>query len=165
MLNKFEFRDSDVHSLSEYLDSVREIYIKELYIGGKLQPFNIQDNFYRWVLFPVDLVPGYYRLCLMIVSDWQVRPLTAYAMIFTPGEKIKATTDPHTLGYGFQITPAIASGNQFFLSRNITDFTTRYSGVHQIGVTTTYWTDDAADTCFEILLLRKKQRLQYLSFN
>ena len=60
------------------------------------------------------------------------------------------------------MTPAIASGNSFYSDSNITEFRTRFSGVHQLGVATQNWSADAQNTCFELLLLRNK-KIQYIS--
>ncbi|HUV16766.1 MAG TPA: hypothetical protein VMW28_09415 [Pelolinea sp.] len=147
----------DVSSLTDYLENVKEAYIPELFLGGKLLPFNLTRNAYNWVLYDCDLCPGSYRLCLQLVSDWLVRPVSAYAVAYAPGEKPIKEPTTGTLGYGFNITPSIANGNNFLLSRNVTDFITRFNGIHQIGVTTSFWTPDTANTCFEVLLLRKKQ--------
>lgn len=146
----------DVRSLMDYIDDVKESFVPELFLGGKLHPFNLARNTYNWVLFNIDLHPGNFRLCLQLVSEWHLRPVTAYAVAFAPGEKPIKKAATGEFGFGFNITPAIASGNNFLLSRNVTDFITRFNGTHQIGVTTSFWTPDIEKTCFEVLLLRKK---------
>ena len=92
----------------------------------------------------------------MLASDWSIRPIYAYGMAFAPQEKIRTYSDPATFGYGFNITPAIAVGKTFLSDRNTTDFCTRFNGLHQLGVTTPYWSEDVSSTCFELLLLRRK---------
>lgn len=146
----------DAKSLMDYLNDVRESYVPELFIGGKLHPFNLPGNTYDWILYDIELQPGSYRLCLHLVSEWRLRPVTAYAVALAPGVKPIREAVSGTLGYGFNITPAISIGNSFLLSRNVSDFTTRFEGNHQIGVTTSFWTPDISNTCFEVLLLRKK---------
>ena len=159
--NSEELHDSAIKSLSDYLRFCKGDFLIEFWVGGYLRPFDISKGRYQWVLYPHDLSPGIYRLCIMLVSDWIVRPFRAYAMIFAPGEKVLTQYNPASIGYGFNITPAIAAGNSFYLTQNITDFRTRFSGTHLLGVTTLYWSDDVEKTRFEVLLLRKST-VQYI---
>ena len=66
--------------------------------------------------------------------------------------------DSGQFGSGFNIPPAVSVGNTFLLSRNITDFYTRFEGTHQIGVTTKFWTPDIEDTVLRLLYFRKNQQ-------
>jgi len=145
----------DANSLSDYLDSVKQSYTAVLFEEGNLRPFLISKNEFDWVLFDVELTPGNYRLCLRQVSEWKLRPVTAYAVVFPPGIKPTKHADSGEFGHGFNIPPAISIGNQFFLTRNVTDFITRFEGVHQVGVTTKYWTADIEKKQFEVALLQK----------
>jgi hypothetical protein len=146
----------DAKSLTDYIDSVKQSYIPLLFTGGNLNPFILNRNEFNWALFDVDLTPGSYRLCLLLVSEWKLRPVTAYAVVFPPGEKPIKHADSGQFGSGFNIPPAVSVGNAFLLSRNVTDFYTRFEGLHQVGVTTKYWTPDIADINFEVALLQKK---------
>jgi len=160
--NPNELHDSDIKTLADYLRFCEEDYVLEFGIGGYLLPFNISKNRYQWRLYAHSLNPGSYRLCIMLPSRWIIRPITAFAMVFAPGEKVISQHFRNKIGYGFNITPALAAGNSFFLTQNISDFRTRFSGPHLIGVTTLYWHDDVERTRFEVLLLRKRT-YQYIS--
>lgn len=149
-------QESSIRTLNDYLKFCQEDFVIEFWVGGYLRPFHLSKSEYQWVLFRHDLCPGSYRLCLMLASDWSIRPIRAYGMAFAPGEKIRAHIDPATFGYGFNITPATAVGKTFYSDRNTTDFRTRFNGLHQVGVTTPYWSEDVSSTCFELLLLRRK---------
>jgi len=150
--------ESSIESLGDYLAFCEDAYITEFWVGGFLRPFDLPKGQYRWVLFPIDLCPGQYRLCLMLVSKWLIRPISALGMAFAPGEKVLTQRDSSGFGFGFSITPAIASGNTFYAFRNTTNFSTRFNGIHQLGVATSYWSDDVEKTCFEIMLLRKIEK-------
>ena len=130
--------ESSIKSLNDYLKFCEENFVIEFWIGGHLRPFDLSKSQYRWVLFPHDLCPGVYRLCLMLTSDQLVQPFRAYGVVFAPGEKVRANINITGFGYGFNITPAIASGRSFYSDSNTTDFRTRFNGVHQLGVTTQY---------------------------
>jgi len=153
---KYNRGESDIHSLQDYLHLHEKKYSLLFYAGSRLAPFDLKGNAYQWILFPVDLLSGNYKLCLLLPGNNHYQPISAYGMVFAPGEKIIKQPVLNTLGYGFQITPAIASANRFLTYQNTTDFKTIFSGVHQIGITTTSWTEDVADTVFEVMLLRKK---------
>lgn len=154
--------ESSIKSLSDYLIFCEDNYFVEFWIGGKLRPFDLSRSQYRWVVFPHDLSPGVYRLCLMLTLSQAARPMRAYGVAFAPGEKVPAKVNTTRLGYGFNMTPAIASGNSFYSDSNITEFRTRFCGAHQLGVTTQNWSTEAENTAFELLLLRNK-KIQYIS--
>jgi hypothetical protein len=145
----------DAKSLTDYIDSVKQSYSEILFTGGNLRPFILNHNEFNWVLFDIVLTPGSYRLCLMLINEWNLRPITAYAVVFPPGVKPIKHADSGQFGSGFNIPPAVSVGNTFLLSRNITDFYTRFEGTHQIGVTTKFWTSDIEDASFEVAVLQK----------
>lgn len=145
----------DADSLMDYIDSVNKSYTQVFYSEGILKPFLLSRNEFNWVLFDVELEPGNYRLCLRQVTEWKLRPVTAYAVVFPPGIKPIKHADSGEFGSGFNIPPAISIGNNFLFSRNLTNFTTRFHGLHQVGVTTKYWTPDVEHISFEVALLRK----------
>jgi hypothetical protein len=148
--------DIHIHSLQNYFKNQEEKFTLLLYIGNRLIPFDLAENTYRWILFPVYLQPGNYKLCLLLPGINRYQPISAYGMVFAPGEKIIKHPVQNTLGYGFQITPAIATARKFLPYQNTTEFKTNFDGVHQVGITTTYWTAQTADTIFEVMLLKKK---------
>ena len=74
----------DAKSLKDYIDSVKQSYTEILFTGGNLRPFILNRNEFNWVLFDIDLSPGSYRLCLMLINEWNLRPVTAYAVVFHP---------------------------------------------------------------------------------
>ncbi len=149
--------ESSIKSLADYLDFCKENYLLEFWIGGHLRPFDLSKSQYRWILFFRDLSPGCYKLCVMLTSKQlirPIRPIRAYGLAFAPGEKVPLKIKADTFGYGFNITPAIATGSSFHSDSNTTEFRTRFNGIHQLGVTTPYWTDDVENTCFELMLLQ-----------
>ncbi|MBM3137931.1 MAG: hypothetical protein FJZ98_07065 [Chloroflexi bacterium] len=145
----------DADSLKDYVDSVNKSYTQVLFSEGNLKPFLLNRNEYDWVLFDVDLEPGNYRLCLLQTTEWKLRPVTAYAVVFPPGMKPIKHAETGQFGSGFNILPATSIGNKFLFSRNLTDLTTRFQGLHQVGVTTKFWTPDVENISFEVALLRK----------
>lgn len=145
----------DAKSLTDYIDSVKQSHTPVLFVGGKLLPFHLSKNLFQWVLFDIELHPGDFRLGLLIVSEWYHRPITAFAVTYPPGEKPMRHANTGRFGSGFNIPPAVSIGNVFLLSRNITDFYTRFDGIHQVGVTTKYWTPDIENISFEVALLQK----------
>ena len=151
-----EMRETDIRSLSDYLDFCGNGFVIEFWAGGYLRPYIRSRNNYQWVLYPIDLFPGEYRLCIMLVPDSGSRPVRAFSVVFAPGEKIPKKNSAIPLGYGFNMTPAFAVGNTFFLFQNITDFHTRFSGDHLIGISTLFWGMDIELTRFEVLLLRRR---------
>ena len=151
-----EFRESQIHSLGDYLTFCLKNYDLTFWIGARLLPYDFKKNRCEWVLFTVNLPQGYYRLCLMLVSEWKLRPIRAYGVAFAPDEKIPKKLEIQSIGYDFKMSPAVADGNHFFLTRNVSDFQAHKDGNYRVGVTTKYWSEDAADTCFEVMLLRKR---------
>ena len=158
------YKDSNIPSLQDYMRQLDDFYTLSFYLGGHLIQFDLKNDSYCWNLFPLQLAPGYYKLCLLLPSRINYQPISAYGMIFAPGEKVTKHPIQNPLGYGFQITPAIASANQFLTYQNTTDFKTNFDGVHQIGVTTTYWTEEVSATIFEVMLLKKKRVSEISSF-
>ena len=153
-----EMRETDIRSLSDYLDFCGNAFVIEFWAGGYLRPYFRSRNNYQWVLFPIDLCAGEYRLSIMLGPDSGSRPVRAFSVVFAPDEKIPKKNSAIPLGYGFNMTPAFAVGDSFYLSRNVTDFRTRFSGDHVIGVSTLYWGTDIKRISFEVLLLRYGNR-------
>jgi hypothetical protein len=92
----------------------------------------------------------------MLHTNKMTQPVRAYGLVFSPGEKIPSRVKTNNFGYGFNITPAVASGETFYASSNITDFRTRFEGLHQLGVASISWIDDVMTTNFELLLLKNR---------
>jgi hypothetical protein len=148
--------ESSIKSLTDYLKFCEENFEVEFWIGGNLHPFDLIRGKYHWVLFQHNLSPGAYRLCLMLHDIKMSQPIRAYGLVFSPGEKIPSQVKENSFGYGFNITPAVAIGNNFNSSSNLTDFRTRFNGLHQLGVTTLNWNDGVESTYFELLLLKNR---------
>jgi len=150
-----EFRESQVRSLSDYLGICKNYYDLSFWIGARLIPYDLKRNRCEWVLFNVDLSCGNYRLCLMLASEWKLRPIRAYSVAFAPGERIPKKLEIRSIGYDYGMPPVIADGNHFFLTRNVNDFQVKRDANYRVGITTMYWTADVADMCFEVMVLRK----------
>jgi hypothetical protein len=156
MQNPYPSQKSEMNSLEEYFKQVSDSYVQLFFVGGKLRPFDLRNDSYQWILYPVILDPGNYRLGINLKTNEFYKPVSAYGMIFPPGEKAPLHPVRNSLGYGFQITPAIATIGKFLPYQNTTEFKTNFDGTHQIGVTTAYWTDEVAFVMFELMLLKKK---------
>ncbi len=146
---------SSPKSIEEYIQSEKGSLELLFWAGGKLRPFIIRKNHYQWVLFPVFLQPSYCRLALELKPSPNLRHVTAYAILFSPGSKAYEKYPLSFIGLGFHDTPAMASQNSFLLYRNLSEFTTHISGTYTIGVTTRDWNADVENVNFEVALLRK----------
>jgi len=113
---------------------------------------------YNWIIFPVNLQPGYYQIALALLNFLKNRPVTAYAVIFPPGAKNLEKYPLSPIGFGFHITPAIASQNRFEIHRNTTRVATQLSGMHMLAVTSRDWYAEIADVGFEVALLKNKMK-------
>ncbi|HEY60739.1 MAG TPA: hypothetical protein G4N92_08685 [Anaerolineae bacterium] len=132
-----------------------------IWLGGRLKPFLMTENKYQWVLFPIELEPGYYQIALMINPPLNSKPISAYAVAFPPDATIYDSCPIKYAGLGFHTTPAIASGNTFMIVRNVCKFNTIYKGVHTIGVTTRDWVSDVEKVSFEFTVLKERKKYLY----
>ena len=147
--------------LENFIDSNKEKCILLQWVGGKLRRFLITENCYQWLLFPVHLEPGYHQLALWLIPpSWMKRSSSAYAVLFAPGTKIYTKALRKPAGFGFHMTPAIASKNNFSHFDNVTRFSTNFSGEHQIGVTSSNWDPTIESVQFEVALLREMRAFE-----
>jgi hypothetical protein len=147
-------------SVEEYIDYSQNTHHLILWGGGKLKTYNLIKTLYQWVFFPIFLHSGYYRIALVLLSFPRVKPVTAYAVAFPPDAKNIEKYPLSPLGFGFHITPAVASKNRFEIRRNTTDFATPLTGVYTVAVTTRDWFAEVEDVIFEVALLKNK--MEYL---
>lgn len=148
----------DTNPLEDFIQSKQDSCTLIQWIGGNLKRFLLPNSLYQWVLFPTQLEPGYYFLALLLKPPpLMKRPSNAYAVLFAPKQKIyqKALSKP--AGFGFHMTPAIASNDTFFFTRNVTTISTNFAGEHLIGVTTRDWEAGIEAVRFEVALLRENR--------
>lgn len=148
-------------SVEEYIPYCQDQYDLMLWGGGKLRPYNLVKSHYNWVLFPASLQPGYYRIALALLAFPKIKPVTAYAVAFPPGTKKIEDYPLSPIGFGFHITPAMASRNRFEIRRNTTRFVTQLSGEHTLAVTTRDFFAEAGDVVFEVALFKSKMEYIY----
>ena len=148
-------------SVEEYIQYSQNTYDLILWGGGKLKAYNLMKTHYRWVFFPVFLQSGYYRIALLLLSFPKIKPVTAYAVAFPPDVKNIENYPLSPLGFGFHITPAIASKNRFEIRRNTTNFATPLTGIHTVAVTTRDWFAEVEEVIFEVALLKSKMEYLY----
>ena len=148
-------------SVEEYIQYSQDQYDLVLHGGGKLRPYNLLKTHYNWVFFPVVLQPGYYRIALVLLTFPKIKPVTAYAVAFPPDAKKIEDYPLSPIGFGFHITPAIASKNRFEIRRNTTRFATQLSGEHTVAVTTRDWFAEVEQVAFEVALLKSKMEYLY----
>ena len=148
-------------SVEEYIQYSQSNYDLVLWGGGKLKVYNLMKTHYQWVFFPVFLQSGYYRIALLLLSFPKIKPVTAYAIAFPPDAKNIENYPLSPLGFGFHITPAIASKNRFEIRRNTTDFATPLTGIHTVAVTTRDWFAEVEDVIFEVALFKSKMEYLY----
>lgn len=147
-------------SVEEYISYCQDQYDLVFWGGGKLRPYDLLKTHYNWIFFPVSLQPAYYRLALVLLSFPKVKPVTAYAVAFPPDSKNIKNYPLSPIGFGFHITPAIASKNRFEVRRNTTEFATQMSGEHTVAVTSRDWFAEVEQVIFEVALF--KSRMEYL---
>lgn len=148
-------------SVEEYICYCQDQYDLVLWGGGKLRPYNLLKSQYNWVLFPANLHPGYYRIALALLTFPKIKPVTAYAVAFPPGTKKIENYPLSPIGFGFHITPAMASKNRFEIRRNTTRFVTQLSGEHTLAVTTRDFFAEVAEVVFEMALFKSKMEYIY----
>ena len=148
-------------SVEEYIQYSQNEFDLVLWGGGKLRVYNLMKSLYHWVFFPVSLQSGYYRIALVLLSFPKVKPVTAYAVAFPPDAKNIENYPLSPLGFGFHITPAMASKNRFETRRNTTNFATPLTGIHTIAITTRDWFTEVEDVIFEVALLKSKMEYRY----
>lgn len=163
-LNPYPLRSTrpEADSIEDYIQSTSSSLDLVFWCGGTLKPFLFVKNKYQWILFPVQLFVGYYRIVLVSTSTTQIRPVTAYAVIFSPGTKTYENYPISSLGYGFHMTPAIAVSNSFFIFRNVCRFGTQSNDIHTLGVTTRDWVSEVEQVKFEVALFREKMECRYV---
>ena len=149
-------------SIEEYIEYSQNTYDLILWGGGKLKVYQMIKARYQWVLFPAFLQPAYYRIALILLSIPKIKPVTGYAVAFPPDAKNIENYPLSSLGFGFHITPAIASRNPFNIRQNITDFDTPLTGIHTIAVTTRDWFAEVENVIFEVALLKSKMEYRYI---
>ena len=100
MVDDHTMNNIQTHSLQDYFRGQEDKYTLLLYGGNRLIPFDLSGNVYQWILFPVDLEPGIFKLCILLPGENCYQPISAYGMVFVPGEKIIKHPVQNTLGYG-----------------------------------------------------------------
>jgi len=156
LLPKKEIIETEIKSLSNYLLIERDRYSLQFWVCGKLIPFQLKDNSYQWVVFPVDLEPGNYRLCFTVNMGGKRYPIIAFAVIYPFRIRTFPLPYIHLVGIGFKFSPLIVTSEQFTFSRNVSDFTVRQGGKFNISTTVSNWIPQVSNTTFEILLLQKR---------
>jgi hypothetical protein len=148
-------------SIEEYIQYSQQTHDLFLWGGGKLKTYNLIKTHYQWVIFPIYLNSGYYRIALVLLSFPRVKPVTAYAVAFPPDAKNIEKYPLSPLGFGFHITPAVASKKRFEIRRNTTDFATPLSGEYLVAVTTRDWFAEVEEVIFEVALFKSKMEYLY----
>jgi hypothetical protein len=148
--------ESEIKSLGDYLLSEPDRYSLQFWICGKLIPFHLKNNSYQWVVFPIDLEPGNYRLCFTVNTGEKRHPIIAFAVIYPFSIREFPIPFHHLVGIGFKFSPIRVTDVQFTYSRNTSDFTVRQGGKFNICATTPNWTPRVSKTTFELLLLQKR---------
>jgi hypothetical protein len=148
-------------SVEEYIAYCQDQFELVLWGGGKLRPYNLLKSHYSWVFFPANLQPGYYRIALALLTLPKIKPVTAYAVAFPPGTRKIEDYPLSPIGFGFHITPAMASKNRFEIRRNTTRFATQQSGEHITAVTTRDFFAEVSEVVFEVALFKSKMEYIY----
>jgi hypothetical protein len=148
-------------SIEEYINYSQNNHDLILWGGGKLKAYNLIKTHYQWIFFPIFLHSGYYRIALILLTFPRVRPVTAYAVAFPPDAKNIEKYPLSPLGFGFHITPAVASKNRFEIRRNTTDFATPLTGKYTVAVTTRDWFSEVEEVIFEVALFKSKMEYLY----
>ncbi len=156
LLPKKEIIESEIKSLSNYLLIERERYSLQFWIGGKLIPFHLKNDSYQWIVFPVDLEPGNYRLCFTVNMGGKRYPIIAFAVIYPFSVRTFPHPFYHLVGIGIEFSPMCVTNEQFTYFKNTSDFTVRQGGKFNICVTTSNWTPQVSKTTFELLLLKTR---------
>jgi hypothetical protein len=148
-------------TVEEYIAYCQDQYDLILWGGGKLRPYNLMKSHYKWIFFPILLQPGYYRIALVLLTFPKIKPVTAYAVAFPPDAKNIEDYPLSPIGFGFHITPAMASKNRFEIRRNTTRLATPLSGMHTVAVTSRDWFAEVEDVIFEVALFKSKMEFIY----
>jgi hypothetical protein len=148
--------ESEIKSLSDYLLIERDRYSLQFWICGKLIPYQLKNDSYQWVVFPVDLETGNYRLCFTVNMGGKRYPIVAFAVIYPSSVRTFPIPYHHLVGIGFKFSPMCVAGEKFTYSRNTSDFTVRQHGKFNVCATTSNWTPQVNKTTFELLLLQKR---------
>jgi hypothetical protein len=148
-------------TVEEYIAYCQDQYDLILWGGGKLRPYNLMKSHYKWIFFPILLQPGYYRIALVLLTFPKIKPVTAYAVAFPPDAKNIEDYPLSPIGFGFHITPAMASKNRFEIRRNTTRLATPLSGIHTVAVTSRDWFAEVEDVIFEVALFKSKMEFIY----
>ena len=143
-------------SIEEYIDYIQNTYDLILWGGGKIKAYLLSARSCQWVLFPITLQSGYYQIALALTTPPKVRPVTAYAVAFKPGDR--EIEGYPLLSTGFHMTPATAGRNPFDIHHNIVNFISPISGLHTIAVTTRDWFTGVENTHFEVALFKSKMK-------
>jgi len=151
-------------SVEDYIHYVQDSYELLIWVGAKLIPFQITRNNYQWVLFPIQLSPGYYHIVMQVHQSDDLRPVTAYAVIFSPGSRSYENYPLSLTGLGYHHTPAMACSNSFLLVRNHAEYRTPLYVLHTLGVTTRDWMADVYQAHFEVSVLRDKRRFRSTTY-
>ena len=155
--------ESEIKSLSDYLLIERNRYSLQFWIGGKLIPFQLKNDSYEWVVFPIDLEPGDYRLCFTVNMGEKRYPIIAFAVIYPFSMRTFPLPYQHLVGIGFKFSPMCVTSEQFTFASNTSDFTVRQGGKFNICTTTSNWTPLVRKTTFELLLLQKRTNRTWAS--
>jgi hypothetical protein len=148
-------------SVEEYIPYSQDQYDLVLWGGGKLRPYDLLKSHYKWIFFPITIKAGYYRIALVLLTFPKIKPVTAYAVAFPPDARNMESYPLSPIGFGFHITPAIASKNRFEIRRNTTRFATQMSGMHTVAVTTRDWFAEVEEVIFEVALFKSKMEYLY----
>lgn len=147
--------ESEIKSLGDYLFAERKRYSLQFWIGGKLIPYHLKEDAYQWVVYPIELDYGDYRLCFTVNMGGKRYPIVSFAVIYPSSVRTFPIPYHHLVGIGFKFSPLCVTREQFTYSGNTSDFTVRESGNFNICVTTSNWTAQVSKTTFELLLLKK----------
>jgi hypothetical protein len=147
--------ESEIKSLGDYLLTEPDRYSLQFWICGKLIPFHLKNDLYQWVVFPIDLEPGNYRLCFSVNMGGKRYPIIAFAVIYPFSIRSFPIPYHHLVGIGFKFSPIHVTGEQFTYSRNTSDFTVRQGGKFNVCATVSNWIPQVSNTTFELLLLQK----------
>ncbi len=158
-LPKKEIIESEIKSLSNYLLIERDRYYLQFWICGKLIPFQLVNDLYQWVVFPVDLEPGNYRLCFTVNMGEKRYPIIAFAVIYPSSVRTFPLPYQHLVGIGIEFSPICVTNEQFTFFYNTSNFTIRQGGKFNICSTTSNWIPQVSKTTFELLLLQKRTEI------
>ena len=148
--------ESEIKSLSDYLFIERKRYSLEFWVCGRLIPYHLKENSYQWVVFPIELEYGDYRLCFTINTGGKRYPIFSFAVVYPSSVRKFPIPSHHLVGIGFKFSPLCVTNEQFTYPGNTSDFIVRKDGKFNICATTSNWTARVSETTFELLLLKKR---------